>query len=236
MRIGAMLLTDGLHAYQSFGDERRALRYMGTLQTCLRALVYQGFDEISIALPAYFRSMKGSFAFEQLRKSIQGSYVSLPITLAGGTTEELNSLIVNQQCIERVSVNSMLFQDCALERLKRLQGHFGEQFIVANLVIKLSNGIWKFFDHSNHKFYNIDKFDYELLGQFDEVSCHFIGQHGSTQKFEFWNVISEKIQADKVILAGGVNDKKVISEAKKFNFAAVLMDNYALYSEHPHAM
>ena len=236
MRIGAMLLTDGVHAFQSFGNERSALRYMGTLQICLRALVYQGFDEILIALPAYFRTIKSSVVFEQLRESIQGSYVSVPITLAGGSTEGLNSLIVKQQCIERISVNSMLFQGDALERLKRLQGHFGEQFIVANLVINISNGVWKFVDHSNHKLYSIDSFDYELLRHFDEVTCHFIGEHGSIQKSEFLDVISEKIQAEKVILAGGVNNRKVISEAKKHNFAAVLMDNYALYSEHLYAM
>jgi len=236
MRIGAMLITDGVHTFQSFGGHRGTLRYQGRLEACLRALVYQEFDEILIALPAYFSSVRDLLAFEKLRISIEQSYVSLPITLSGGTTENLNSLIVNQQCIERISANSMLFQRDALEKLKSLQGHFGEQFIIANIVINYSNGKWWFADYSKQKFYDIEQIDYDLLNQFDEIVFHFIGQQGTVQDFKGVKKLTARIDNSKIILAGGMNNKKVIDEAKRLNLAAVLVDNHALYSEHMHAM
>ncbi len=230
-----MIVTDGQYAFQSFGRTRNNLRYLGRLECCLRALVYQRFDEILIAVPAELQTIN-DYPFVELVRNLEANYVGLPITLAGGTTEQLNTFILERQCVERLAVNSLIFQSDALQRLRSIQESYGEQFIIANIPVLFSNDTWCAVDQSSGKLISLAQLDYDLLNCFDEVMFHFIDNQGFFVDTDSLDILGDRIAMEKIILAGGMNSIEILKKAKWMNVASILADNYALYSEHIYAL
>jgi hypothetical protein len=227
-RIGASLISDGEFCYQSYRCQRYS--FLGRLETCLDGLIYNGFDEVNLCLPASLNSAQS--ALKKVVKLLGSRHFPIPIVLSGAGIsrfglDELSRIKV----IERVAINSLYFTNP--EDLQKISKSFGRQFVVLNLPCRVSEGDLEVLDFSANKVRKLAD-NQKLMEDFDEIILHNVDDHGFAVRPNFRDFLASQdiFDFEKIVVLGGFNDTQLNQTfVRKASPAAVYMDNFALYSE-----
>ena len=225
MRIGAIVLLQGLHCVQSY--EWKTIRPLGDLQGVVTALDSYCVDEIAIINILRGNKVKIQSNLEQVKKLRTSS----PISIGGGIRSIDKLTQLSDLPVERIVFSSALLDE-SFDLLDQTALVFGRQSVQGLLPFKKqSTGAYHFYNSRSCIFEPIkENLWKEINKRVNELIFYDVSSEGSSCGFDF-NVFSGiNIPIDKIILARGVGKSEIL-EARKRGFAAVLIENRILHKE-----
>lgn len=222
MRIGACLLFKNGLCYQSYRWEY--FRPLGSLQNAVEILEERQVDEISIIRPC--RKEVTPYSFETDLEIISNLNCTTPLSFGGGLRDRASLEKLHELPIERILLSSA-YLDKNERLIKDAISIFGRQALIAVFPYRVSHGKIEYFHCRTNSFVDsslnfADKYSNEVM--------FYDTQHDGLNYLCNQKIPDFPIPNSKIILSGGVN-KKLLSKARKFSFAAVAFDNSFLHHE-----
>ena len=226
--IGVITILDG-KVVQSFGYN--SYLPLGRPECIIENLDRWGVDEILIQCIDRSRFSKGP-DFMLLEK-ISSLGIGTPIIYSGGLKSVEDAVSVIKKGADRICLQNIFLSN--LNVVKNISSKLGSQALIASITMSLNNDKVFFYDYISKKesYFTDDLLNFLNSNYISEVLLVDWKNDGGKAKFNLDLIENLPIKNKELILFGGINDTKQISELLEYDIvSAVGIGNFLNYKEH----
>lgn len=226
MRIGATILISGGKAVQSYNW--KLLRPLGNLQNAITFLDKLECDEICLLSP--IRSENKNSELHLTLEQLASIYSTSPMSIGGGLRDFSDFQKAAALSVERFVFSSEFIKN-KTNVVEKAAGLAGKQAIQCILPMSITDNDCYIFHSSDNKFVPINEICFSRISELaDEIIIFDSQNEGNYDTFNFDLIDKIPIEKNRLVISGGIG-ANTVAKARRLKFAAVLLDNNALYKE-----
>jgi len=225
--IGTIIIKEGI-AVQSIGFNKYLP--IGSPEYLVENLHRWGVDEIIIiSVDRYIKKLGPDI---NLLNRIVKLGLSTPLTFGGGIRSEEDGIEIIESGAERICIDSIFHDN--FNEVEALSARLGKQAIILNIPVQFSNNKLNLIDYKNLEVRSLKEFEKQKIEScISEIILIDMLNEGFNFKFDKNIYINFPIKNIPLILFGGINDPKMITEfLNNSNVCAVAIGNSLNYKEH----